>query len=86
VAVAAARREFEKARREAAPATIVEAAKDWLAAADHPRFLIRLDKWLATRCWQKKPPEKRHAVHRRSPHHVNGEHVNIGSVMAGLKR
>jgi hypothetical protein len=87
VAVAAARREFEKARREVAPATIVDAAKAWIEAADHPRYAIRLDHWLAGRCWEKKPPEKRSAARGRSSHgRRNGHRLTMAQVAARLVR
>jgi hypothetical protein len=51
---------FAKALREGAdPAEIVEAAKCWVAAADEPRFLQPLAKWLNARRWLKVPPTRR---------------------------
>lgn len=38
---------------------IIAAAKAWVAAADAPRFLPPLAKWLGARGWEK-PPPKRH--------------------------
>jgi hypothetical protein len=84
-AVAAARRGFEKARREVAPSTIIEAAKAWIEAADRPRYAIRLDQWLAGRCWEKKPPEKRSAAARgRAPGRGGNGHSRNGRKIGSL--
>jgi DNA-binding transcriptional regulator YhcF (GntR family) len=58
---AADRRAFEVACREVAPEDIIEAAAAWVAAADAPRFLPPLAKWLAARGWEKPPPTKARA-------------------------
>jgi hypothetical protein len=51
---------FAKALREGTDAAeIVEAAKAWVAAADAPRFLQPLHKWLNGRGWEKVPPPRR---------------------------
>ena len=41
------------------PDAILAAAKAWVAAADEPRFIPGLPKWLANRGWEKPPPSKR---------------------------
>jgi hypothetical protein len=41
------------------PGAIIAGAKAWVAAADAPRFLLPLTKWLAAESWMKPPPEKR---------------------------
>jgi hypothetical protein len=46
------------------PAEIVEAARAWVEAADAPRFLPALAKWLDAESWRKPPPAKR--AQRRS--------------------
>jgi hypothetical protein len=38
------------------PDKILDAAKGWIEAADHPRFLPSLARWLAGRGWEKSPP------------------------------
>ena len=43
---------------EAEPEAILTAARAWVAAADAPRFLPPLTKWLAARGWEKDPPKK----------------------------
>ena len=51
---------FAKALREGAdPAEIVEGAKAWVAAADEPRYLQPLHKWLNARLWLEVPPTRR---------------------------
>ena len=55
---AADQRAFEMACREVAPDEIIEAAVQWVAAADAPRFLPPLARWLANRGWEKSPPTK----------------------------
>jgi hypothetical protein len=49
---------------------ILEAAKCWVAAADAPRFLPKLDRWLNARGWLKVPPQRRQRTggHRRLTH------------------
>jgi hypothetical protein len=69
--VALARQAFETACREVAPDDIIEAAKVHVAAADAPRFLPALAKWLTARGWEKPPPTKA----RRG----NGRHKGNGS-------
>jgi hypothetical protein len=41
------------------PADIIEVAGMWVAAADAPRFLPALHKWLTDRGWAKTPPKPR---------------------------
>jgi hypothetical protein len=57
--VAVDQRAFEMACREVAPDDIIAAAGAWVAAADNPRFLPSLAKWLTGRGWEKPPPEKK---------------------------
>jgi hypothetical protein len=56
--VDADRRAFARACQEAAPDDIIAAATAFVAAADAPRFLPPLAKWLANRGWEKPPPTK----------------------------
>ena len=60
------RKAFVEACREADPEKIIEGARAWVAAADDPRYLKPLPKWLAARLWEKAPPTKRqkHNKHR----------------------
>jgi hypothetical protein len=46
------------AHAEVGHAVIFEAALAWVAAADAPRFLPSLAKWLQARGWEKSPPQK----------------------------
>jgi hypothetical protein len=56
----AAKRAYAIACREGAnPGDIAEAAAAWIAAADAPRFLPPLARWLAGHGWEKVPPVKR---------------------------
>jgi hypothetical protein len=55
------REAFTLACREVAPEDIIEAARTWVAAADAPRFLPTLAKWLAGRGWEKPPPQRKAA-------------------------
>jgi hypothetical protein len=69
-AVAAAGQAFAQACSEdVAPEDIIEAARAHIAAADAPRFLPPLEKWLASRGWEKPPPKKRRAA---NGHRGNG--------------
>jgi hypothetical protein len=54
----AAHRAFAEACREADPDDIIASARRWVAAADEPRFLKPLTKWLAKGLWQKQPPSR----------------------------
>ncbi len=55
-----ARREFNAALDDGAdPEVIIASVKEWVRLADHPRFLPKLSKWLAGRCWQRDPPQRR---------------------------
>jgi hypothetical protein len=49
---------YVNACRDANPGDILDGAKSWVAAADAPRFLPSLHKWLDSRCWEKVPPQK----------------------------
>jgi hypothetical protein len=60
-----ARKAFTEACREADPEEIITGARAWVAAADAPRYLKPLPKWLAARGWEKAPPKKR----ERGKHH-----------------
>jgi hypothetical protein len=55
------REAFVLACEEVAPEDILAAAKTWVAAADAPRFLPPLAKWLAGRGWEKPPPQRKAA-------------------------
>jgi hypothetical protein len=65
-------RAFEAACREVTPDEIIEAAAAWVAAADAPRFLPPLSKWLANRGWEKPPPMKARRSHGNGRRH-NGD-------------
>lgn len=57
---AAARKAFAVACRDADPDEIIAGAHAWVtAAADEPRFLPKLAKWLTGRSWAKPPPARR---------------------------
>jgi hypothetical protein len=49
---------FAAARQYATAAEIIAGAKAWAAAADAPKFLPSLAKWLDGRCWRKLPPQR----------------------------
>jgi hypothetical protein len=71
-AVAIARAAYAKAIAQGAqPDEIFEAAKQWVAAADAPRFLPALPSWLATQGYLKPPLEKKRT---REPARGNGAH------------
>jgi hypothetical protein len=55
---AADRAAFAKARELATFEDILTGAKAWVAAADDPRFLQSLAKWLKRQRWKKPPPNK----------------------------
>jgi hypothetical protein len=55
---AADRQAFKEACRSTDPGVIITAAGRWVKAADAPRFLPSLEKWLAARSWEKPPPKK----------------------------
>jgi DNA-binding MarR family transcriptional regulator len=53
------RRAYYRAIQEGAdPEAILAGARNWVAAADAPRFLEKLWEWLAARGWQSTPPIK----------------------------
>jgi hypothetical protein len=56
---AAGRRAFAKACAMAEPDTIIAAAAAWVAAADAPRYLPPLAKWLDGKAWEKPPPTRK---------------------------
>ncbi|MBR0787393.1 helix-turn-helix domain-containing protein [Bradyrhizobium iriomotense] len=45
--------------RDAHPDDIIASARAWVAAADDPRFLKPLAKWLTKGLWRKPPPQRR---------------------------
>ena len=57
----AGQRAFEAACQETTPEVILEAAAKWVAAAEAPRFLQPLAKWLDWGGWEKEPPKRRKA-------------------------
>jgi hypothetical protein len=90
-AVAVTRAAYARAIGEGAqPSEIVEGAKQWIAAADAPRFLPALPSWLATHGWQHPPLQKtrtREAVrgnggHRRD--YRNGGKPDMARMMLAL--
>jgi hypothetical protein len=56
---AEARRALAKALEDADADTIIAAASEWVRLADAPRFLAPLPRWLADRCWERDPPQRR---------------------------
>jgi hypothetical protein len=68
-AIEASRVSFEVACREVAPERIIEAARKWVAAADAPRFLQPLPKWLNGRCFEHDPPTRPPSRRTGAPHH-----------------
>jgi hypothetical protein len=78
---AADRRAFAEARAIASLDEIVTGACAWAAAADAPRFLQPLAKFLNGRCWQKPPPQRAHPQHRR-----NGNKIDLVQVGFALAR
>ena len=76
---AADRAAFERACREVGPEEIITAARAWAAAADAPRYLPSLAKWLNGRGWEKLPPTKR-ARRTRSRPRSNGHKVNLAKL------
>jgi hypothetical protein len=85
---AADRRAFEVACREVAPDDIIEAATAWVAAADAPRFLPPLCRWLAARGWEKPPPMKARRSHGNGRHNGNGRGpvANVFFEIAGYEQ
>jgi hypothetical protein len=67
------RRAFELACQEVAPDDIIAAAQAWVAAADNPRFLPSLAKWLANRGWEKPPPKRGRARGNGKAQHPYGK-------------
>jgi hypothetical protein len=53
------RRAFSKACALAEPDVIIAAASAWVAAADAPRYLPPLGKWLDGHGWEKPPPTRK---------------------------
>jgi DNA-binding MarR family transcriptional regulator len=67
-AIAIQRATYFRALREGAdPRDIVEAARNWVDAADAPRFLPQLSKWLESRGWEVPPPAKASSRGRGAP-------------------
>jgi hypothetical protein len=86
--VEADRRAFEVVCREVAPEDIIEAATAWVAAADAPRFLPPLSRWLAARVWEKPPPMKARRSHGNGRHNSNarGPVANVFFEIAGYEQ
>lgn len=87
--VAADQRAFEVACREVAPEDIIVAASAWVAAADAPRFLPPLARWLANRGWEKPPPAKARRAHGNGRRNdglprTNGDKVDLAKVFFGI--
>jgi hypothetical protein len=62
---AAACRSFASSYRNGTdPGDIIDGARAWVAAADAPRFLPALVKWLDGRGWQNDPPKRRQRQRR----------------------
>jgi hypothetical protein len=85
---AADQRAFEAACREVTPDEVIEAAKTWVAAADAPRFLPPLAKWLNARGWEKPPPKKRSAANghaKRSNGYAKPDMFKIALAAGGYR-
>jgi hypothetical protein len=54
-----AMRSYAIALREVEPDAILAAAQAYLEGLDAPRYAQKLSKWLADRCWERNPPQKR---------------------------
>jgi hypothetical protein len=76
---AADRAALAEARQHAPFGEIIEGAEAWAEAADAPRFLQPLAKFLHSRCWEKASPQRRqmHAVKPYQHHHRNGGKVDL---------
>jgi hypothetical protein len=77
--------EFDRAAREVAPGVILAAAKKWVAAADAPRFLQSLAKWLAGRGWERTPtgrdrPSREKPAHARDGVRRNGGKLDLAQI------
>jgi biotin operon repressor len=73
--------------RQGTPADEIQAgARAWVAAADAPRYLPPLAKWLAARGWEKLPPAKRarHGQETANHHHPRGR-PNLSGMMMSLE-
>jgi Helix-turn-helix domain len=66
-AIAMARQAYERACKDAEPDEIIEGARAWIAAADAPRYLPALPRWLAARGWEKPPPTKASRAYGGAP-------------------
>jgi hypothetical protein len=84
-AVAIGRQAFAQACRKAEPAAILDGARKWSAAADAPRFLPALWKWLDAEGWAKPAPVRakttssanRGSRHRDTLPRTNGNKVDL---------
>jgi len=69
---------------------IIAAAEIWVAAADAPRFLMKLSRWLSERFWERDPPQpqrRREARGRsRSRSKANVVGVKAAMAMGGFQR
>jgi hypothetical protein len=57
--VAGARAFTQACERGADPDAIIAGARAWATAADAPRYLPPLERWLDQGCWAKEPPKRR---------------------------
>jgi biotin operon repressor len=74
------RRAFVAACQQAAPEEIIEAAREWVEAADAPRFLPSLAKWLAADGWQTLPPKRRPKQRANDGYRRNGNKVDLAAL------
>jgi DNA-binding transcriptional ArsR family regulator len=66
---------------------ILATAKAWVEAADAPRFLPSLAKWLACKGWEKPPPSRDRARQERPAHAPrSGVKVNMAAVIMAQGR
>ena len=72
---------YTRACRIADPADIIEAAKIWVAAADAPRFLPPLARWLDDHGWLKVPPVRKQSTYRRGKADLATMMLQAGGVL-----
>jgi hypothetical protein len=81
-------REAMRAYRAVAAGTgheaIIAAAESWVAAADPPRFLMKLSRWLSERFWERDPPQpqRRREARGRSRSRSKANVVGVRAAMA----
>ena len=71
--------EYDRVTRQVDPRVILVSARKWVAAADDPRFLPSLCKWLVTEGWKRDPPQRGKRQDGQARHGVrrNGGKVDL---------